>query len=72
MVHVRCFSTKSGRNVREDIEICLRISEKLGHDVELGDEELVIYDVRDVTQKKRMFCTSFRLPAEAAFRRRTR
>lgn len=72
MVHVHCFSTKSDGNVREGIEICQRISEKLGDEVEPGDEEEVIYGVREVAPKKRMFCASFRLPAEVAFRRRTR
>lgn len=70
MIHVHCFSTKSDDNVREGIEICQRISEKLGYEVKPGDEELVIYDVREVAPKKRMFCASFRLPAEVAFRER--
>jgi tRNA (guanine37-N1)-methyltransferase len=70
MVHVHCFSTKSEDNVREGIEICERISEKLGYVVKPGDEELVIHEVRDVAPKKRMFCASFRLPIEVAFRER--
>lgn len=70
MIHVHCFSTKSDDNVREGIEICQRISEKLGYEVKPGDEEVVIYDVREVAPKKRMFCASFRLPAEVAFRER--
>lgn len=70
MIHAHCFSTKSDDNVREGIEICQRISEKLGYEVKPGDEELVIYDVREVAPKKRMFCASFRLPAEVAFRQR--
>ena len=70
MVHVHCFSTKSADNVQETIDICQRISEKLRWEVKPGDEELVIYEVRDVAPKKRMFCASFRLPAEVAFRSR--
>jgi tRNA (guanine37-N1)-methyltransferase len=70
MVHVHCFSTKSEDNVKEGIEICERISEKLGHVVKPGDEDLVIHEVRDVAPKKRMFCASFRIPAEVAFRER--
>jgi tRNA (guanine37-N1)-methyltransferase len=70
MVHVHCFSTKSEDNVKEGIEICERISEKLGYVVKPGDEELVIHEVRDVAPKKRMFCASFRLPKEVAFRER--
>jgi tRNA (guanine37-N1)-methyltransferase len=70
MIHVHCFSTKSDDNVEEGIEICHRISAKLGYIIRPGDEELTIYDVRDVAPKKRMFCASFRLPAEVAFRSR--
>jgi len=69
-VHVHCFSTKSDDNIREGIEICERISEKLGYDIKPDDEDLEIYDVREVAPKKRMFCASFRLPAEVAFRER--
>jgi tRNA (guanine37-N1)-methyltransferase len=70
MVHVHCFSTKSEDNVKEGIEICERISEKLRYVVKPGDTELVIHEVRDVAPKKRMFCASFRLPREVAFRER--
>lgn len=56
--------------MKEGIEICERISEKLGSIVKPGDEELTIHEVRDVAPKKRMFCASFRLPAEVAFRER--
>jgi len=68
MVHVHCFSTKSADNAREEIEICERISKKLGHEVRVGDPDLSIHDVRDVAPNKRMFCASFKLPAEVAFR----
>lgn len=70
MVHVHCFSTKSDDNVKESIEICERVSEKLGHMIKVGDEDVTIYDVREVAPKKRMFCASFRLPKEVAFRER--
>ena len=70
MIHVHCFSTKSDDNVKETIEICERISGKLGYVVRPGDEELVVHEVRDVAPKKRMFCASFRLPAEVAFKSR--
>jgi len=61
---------KSGDNVRANTEICQRISESLGYEIQLGDEELLIYEVRDVSPKKRMFCASFRLPDRVAFRSR--
>lgn len=70
MIHVHCFSTKSEDNVKETIEICERISESLGWEVKPGMEELSVHEVRDVAPKKRMFCASFRLPAEVAFRER--
>lgn len=70
MVHVHCFSTKSDDNARETVEICQRVSESLGCEIRPGDPDLVVYEVRDVAPKKRMFCASFRLPAEVAFRSR--
>ncbi|KAJ5038854.1 uncharacterized protein L3040_006533 [Drepanopeziza brunnea f. sp. 'multigermtubi'] len=70
MVHVHCFSTKSDDNVRETMEICERISTRLDWEIKPGDEELVVHEVRDVAPKKRMFCATFRLPAEVAFRER--
>jgi len=70
IVHVHCFSTKSIDNVREHIEICERISKVMGYQIKPGDKDLVITDVREVAPKKRMFCASFRLPAEVAFRSR--
>lgn len=70
MVHVHCFSTKSDDNIREGIEICERISKELGVTIKPGDEELTIHEVRDVAPKKKMFCASFRLPREVAFRSR--
>jgi tRNA (guanine37-N1)-methyltransferase len=69
MVHVHCFSTKSEDNVREGIDICERISAMLGVTIRPDDEEVTIHDVRDVAPLKRMFCASFRLPAEVAFDR---
>ncbi|KAH6670644.1 guanine-N(1)--methyltransferas-like protein [Halenospora varia] len=70
MIHVHCFSTKSEDNVREGKEICERISESLDFVIKPEDEEVSIHEVRDVAPKKRMFCASFRLPREVAFRER--
>lgn len=68
MIHVYCFSTKSDNNKAEGIKICREISEQLKHEVRPGDPEVKIWDVRDVAPQKRMFCASFRLPKEVAFR----
>jgi tRNA (guanine37-N1)-methyltransferase len=70
MVHVHCFSTKSDDNAREAIDICERISKELGVRLKPGEgeDEVRIYDVRDVAPQKRMFCASFRLPDVVAFR----
>lgn len=69
MIHVHCFSTKSEDNRREGIAICEVISQKIGHVVTPDTPELSIWDVRDVAPHKRMFCASFRLPEEVAFRK---
>ncbi|OQO06231.1 hypothetical protein B0A48_08819 [Cryoendolithus antarcticus] len=71
IIHVYCFSTKSDDNVEEGRKICAEISEYLGFEMKPGkiDEGGVdVFDVRDVAPKKRMFCASFRLPEEVAFR----
>ena len=68
MIHVYCFSTKSDTNEDEKIKICKEISVQLGYEVRTDNDELEIWDVRDVAPQKRMFCASFRLPAEVAFR----
>lgn len=71
-IHVYCFSTKSDDNKAESIEICKEISSLLGFEFKPGDGktegEVAIHDVRDVAPKKRMFCASFQLPMEVAFR----
>jgi len=68
MIHVHCFSTKSDDNVAEAKSICAEISRQLGHEITPETPDVRIYDVRDVAPKKRMFCASFRLPEEVAFR----
>ncbi|KAL9038712.1 MAG: hypothetical protein Q9180_002964 [Flavoplaca navasiana] len=70
LIHVYCFSTKSDDNKAEEAKICGEISKQLEYEftgTEIADME--IWDVRDVAPQKRMFCASFRLPAEVAFRK---
>ncbi|OQO04291.1 hypothetical protein B0A48_10902 [Cryoendolithus antarcticus] len=71
IIHVYCFSTKSDDNVEEGRKICAEISEHLGCEMKpgkIGEGGVEVFDVRDVAPKKRMFCASFRLPEEVAFR----
>jgi tRNA (guanine37-N1)-methyltransferase len=77
MIHVYCFSGHS-ENVRDDHEdICKRISERMGFTLSPDDtidgsgireRELEIFNVRLVSPTKQMFCASFRLPKEVAFK----
>ena len=67
MIHVYCFSSKGDQNEAE-IRICKEISQRIKYEITPLDEELVIWDVRDVAPEKRMFCASFRLLPEVAFR----
>lgn len=68
MIHVYCFSTKSDDNVEEKKKICKEISERIQFEIKPDDPQVEIWDVRDVAPQKRMFCASFRLPREVAFR----
>ncbi|KAF3481911.1 tRNA methyltransferase [Arthroderma uncinatum] len=77
LVHVYCFSSNSDDNMIEYADICQRISDKLQHKITPEDMvggtgnqelELEIRDVRLVSPNKRMFCASFRLPAEVIFK----
>ncbi len=73
MAHVHCFSTKSvDGNAKKaiEMEICERISKVLGFVIKPSDEDLVIYDVRDVGPNKSQYCASFRIPPTVAFRER--
>lgn len=66
-IHLYCFSTKSHNNAAEKVKICDEISHQLRTKILPEDEDVEIWPVRDVSPKKRMFCASFRLPAEVAF-----
>lgn len=72
IVHVHCFSKKSDANKEEAMKICEEISEQIGYKMKPGDVEtkgeVQVWDVRDVAPLKRMFCASFRLPGEVAFK----
>ncbi|KAL8795524.1 MAG: hypothetical protein Q9195_001945 [Heterodermia aff. obscurata] len=68
MIHVYCFSTKANDNKAAEVKICKEVSEQMEFEIRPGDEEVTIWDVRDVAPQKRMFCASFRLPGEVAFR----
>ncbi|TKA76009.1 hypothetical protein B0A55_06678 [Friedmanniomyces simplex] len=75
LVHVYCFSTKSDDNVAEGVQICEEIGGQIGYAGmrfgkvdEDGEGAVEVFDVRDVAPKKRMFCATFRLPREVAFR----
>ncbi|KEY67543.1 hypothetical protein S7711_02459 [Stachybotrys chartarum IBT 7711] len=69
-VHVHCFATK-GEQAKPHEEIIQRIHKELGVTFIPGDSdkenEVSIYNVRDVAPKKTMYCASFRLPPEVAF-----
>ena len=67
MIHVYFFSVKEeGTQVAENT-ICEEISKRMGHKIQ-PEDELTVFNVRDVAPNKRQFCASFRLPAEVAFR----
>ncbi|EFR02228.1 tRNA (guanine-N(1)-)-methyltransferase [Nannizzia gypsea CBS 118893] len=77
LVHVYCFSTNSDDNAVEYADICNRISERIQYKITPDDMiggtgnqnlELEIRDIRLVSPNKRMFCASFRLPAEVIFK----
>lgn len=79
LIHVYCFSTNSddAEYAFEKKEICERISKEIGftitpEDCEGGtgnpERNVDIKSVRLVSPNKRMFCATFRLPEEVAFK----
>lgn len=68
MIHVHCFSTKSKDDVAVTKSVCEELSSQLGYELTPETPDLEIYHVRDVAPKKTMYCASFRLPEEVAFR----
>lgn len=78
MVHVYCFSGHSDNELDDHVDICERISDRIGYKITPEDRvdgsgnsaiELAIFNVRLVSPKKQMFCASFRIPPEVAFRK---
>ncbi|PYI01121.1 hypothetical protein BO78DRAFT_411711 [Aspergillus sclerotiicarbonarius CBS 121057] len=72
-VHVYCFSGHSADEHDDHVDVCQRISERIGHTITTEDRvggsgnqeiELAIHNVRLVSPNKQMFCASFRLPKE--------
>ena len=68
MIHVYHFYRKIDDTATAEVDICNDISTQIGHTIQPGGVDVTIWDVRDVSPKKRMFCASFRLPPEVAFR----
>ncbi|KAF1969834.1 hypothetical protein BU23DRAFT_591364 [Bimuria novae-zelandiae CBS 107.79] len=66
MIHVHCFSAKS----KDEEEVKKSLCEEIGGllECEMEDVGVEVWHVRDVAPKKTMFCVSFRLPEEVAFR----
>lgn len=72
LIHVYTFALKPEKNENNSAEIARvwrDISNLLGTEIKDGDEEAKVHDVRDVAPKKLMFCASFRLPSEVAWRK---
>ncbi|KAJ5902755.1 tRNA (guanine(37)-N1)-methyltransferase [Penicillium taxi] len=78
MIHVYCFSGHSENEVDDHADICERVSERIGYTITPEDRvggsgdaaiELAIHNVRLVSPNKQMFCASFRLPPDVAFRK---
>jgi tRNA (guanine37-N1)-methyltransferase len=70
MVHVHCFAAKAEGD-ESKLDVCERITAELGAPIKLGDPEVpgeaAVLETRAVAPNKRMFCASFRIPAEVAF-----
>lgn len=76
MIHVYCFSGHSENELDDHIDVCQRISDRIGYTISPEDRvggsgdaaiELAIHNVRLVSPNKQMFCASFRLPRDVAF-----
>lgn len=73
VIHAHCFAAKADDTTPLE-DICERIYNEIGVKLvpgEIDAGQVSIHEVRDVAPAKRMFCASFRLPAEVAFAART-
>jgi tRNA (guanine37-N1)-methyltransferase len=71
MVHVYCFGTKTGKADDQDSaekEVCELVSGYLGYPITQQTPEVHLQNVREVSRTRSMFCVSFRLPEEVAFK----
>jgi tRNA (guanine37-N1)-methyltransferase len=72
-VHVYCFVKKADEAVADDEVVRRTVSDLLGFEFRLGggkeEGEIKVTDVRDVGPNKRMFCASFVLPEDVAYRK---
>jgi tRNA (guanine37-N1)-methyltransferase len=66
LIHVYCFGQKA-TDEEEQEAVCELVSKHLGRPITVNTPELEIHYVRLVSPKKKIFCVSFRLPAEVAF-----
>ncbi|KAI0430255.1 Met-10+ like-protein-domain-containing protein [Xylaria sp. FL1042] len=70
MVHAYCFAARAEGDAPM-LDVCERITAELGVPFKLGDPEIpgevAVPEIRAVAPNKRMFCASFRIPAEVAF-----
>ncbi|KAF1959112.1 hypothetical protein CC80DRAFT_490088 [Byssothecium circinans] len=68
LIHVYCFGTKTDDQEAAEKEVCEVVSGYLEHTITPQTPDTHIKNVREVSQNRSMFCASFRLPEEVAFR----
>ncbi|KPI36164.1 tRNA (guanine(37)-N1)-methyltransferase [Cyphellophora attinorum] len=68
-IHVHLFQAKCPTTEEEHAGVLATVSKHLGHELKpaYDNGEIELFDVRLVAPNKRMYCASFRLPAEIAF-----
>lgn len=68
LIHLYYFSTKVDNLAVEETKICDEIAKQLVCAFSPGEADFRLTDVRDVAPLKTMYCATFRLPADVAFR----